>query len=122
MNFIEKKIIAEWDLTNRENGYNLSLGGEGADSVSEQTRLKISKSKTGHKFSDETKLKMSKSRMGKCHWASIPVAQYSLSGILMATYSNSREASLATGVNDRNIRHCLQGSRQHAGGFEWRKV
>ena len=120
--FIEKRLIAEWCLTDREFGYNIALGGEGVSSISEETKQKISKSKKGQKLSEETKLKMSKSRTGKGHWASIPVAQYSTEGNLIAVYSNSREASLQTGVNDRNIRHCLKGARQHAGGFEWRKA
>lgn len=119
---IEQKLIFEWKLTDREFGYNLSPGGEGCNAMSEETKAKLSRQRKGIKLSDETKRKMSVSRTGKGHWASIPVAQCDNNGNVLRVYPNSRLASAATGINDRNIRHCLRGKRQHAGGYVWKII
>ena len=118
----EIELIAKWNLNNREKGYNIQHGGEGADAVSEETKLKISKSKKGQTLSEESKHKMSISRTGNKHFASIPVAQYDDNGNKLAEFANSREAERTTGVDSRNIRSCLSGKREHAGGFVWRKI
>ena len=117
---IERKLIAEWNTASREFGYNLALGGEGAHSMSESTKAKLSKQRKGMKCSEETKRKMSDSKTGSGHWASVPVIQCDDFGNIIEQYANSREASRITGINDRNIRHCLRGKRQHAGGFVWK--
>lgn len=118
----EIELISKWSLTSRDKGYNIQNGGEGADAISDESKLKISIAKKGHKLSEETKRKMSLSRMGNKHFASIPVAQYDDFGNKLAEFTNSREAERVTGVESRNIRSCLAGKRQHAGGFVWKKI
>ena len=68
----EIELIAFYDSTNPQRGYNLSLGGEGSAgaSRSEETRKKISESKMGENnpnygkhFSESTRQKLSNARM-----------------------------------------------------------
>lgn len=120
----EKEIylIKKWCLTDRNKGYNISRGGEGVNSISDETRKKISDKRKGIKLSEETKHKMSVSRRGAGHFASIPVAQIDDDDNIVGEYVNSREAERLTGVNARNIRKCLCGERKHAGGYVWVKV
>jgi hypothetical protein len=118
----EVELISKWQLNDRNKGYNIQKGGEGVDSVSDETRLKISKAKKGQRMSVESRLKMSISRTGKGHFRSVPVAQYDDNGNKLAEFSNSREAERATGIESRNIRKCISGERQHAGGFVWKKI
>ena len=64
---LEKRLIAKYDTTNREHGYNCSTGGEfGASGnvVSEETREKMRKSHSGKKHSEEWNENVSKSRLG----------------------------------------------------------
>lgn len=118
----EIELIAKWGLTNRDNGYNLSNGGEGAASLTDEIKKKISEAKKGQTLSEESKRKMSISRTGNKHSRSIPIGQYTDDGTLIRTYVNSREAEAITGICGRNIRKCVQGQRSHAGGFVWRKI
>lgn len=41
----EIELIAKWGLTNRDKGYNLSNGGEGAASLTDEIKKKISEAK-----------------------------------------------------------------------------
>lgn len=59
---IEIDLISLYDTTNRKNGYNISPGG---DLISEESRKKISSSRTGQHPSEEARRKMSESRRGK---------------------------------------------------------
>lgn len=54
---LEVELIALYDATNHKFGYNVSPGG---DSVSELTKLKLSKMRKGHVTSEETKRKIGK--------------------------------------------------------------
>ena len=61
LNELEEYYIQEYNTY--ELGYNSTSGGEGCLNriVSEETRLKISKTLMGHSISEETRLKMSAS-------------------------------------------------------------
>ena len=50
-----------------------------------------------------------------------PVAQYSMEGDLIATYSSASSASKETGVNSASILKCCKKEkyRKSAGGFRW---
>lgn len=63
----EKHWINYYDTTNRDRGYNLSLGGEGSlgRKVSEETKKKISEANKGKKRSEEICAKLSKLRKGR---------------------------------------------------------
>lgn len=64
----EEVLIAVWELTQRENGYNIRGGGMGNFRHSEETKRKMSASATGRKMSTESKAKMSKWRKGRKTW------------------------------------------------------
>lgn len=51
----ENELIAEYDSTNREKGYNISLGG---GQVSEETRRKIGEANKGKHLTEETRRKI----------------------------------------------------------------
>ena len=78
----EKELIALYDSSNRNFGYNIEKGGKAGDrftpeiiekmrkaalgrTVSAETRAKISKAHKGRIFSEETKKKISQAKMGK---------------------------------------------------------
>lgn len=56
--------IVDFDFINRDDNYNLVLGGFTSGGHSEKTKAKISKSHKGRKMSQETKDKISKSNKG----------------------------------------------------------
>ena len=49
-----------------------------------------------------------------------PVAQYTLEGILVATYPSIKEAERQTGINAVNISYCCKGKLKTAGGYIWK--
>lgn len=78
----EKELIALYDSSNRNFGYNIEKGGKAGDRftpeiiekmrkaatgrpVSEETRKKLSQSLKGRVFSEETKKKISQAKIGK---------------------------------------------------------
>lgn len=61
----EIELIAKYKSNNREFGYNIANGGSAVGSVSEQTRVKMSKSHKGKKLSEESKRKLSEKRKGE---------------------------------------------------------
>ena len=64
----EKELIKEYNTTNRDFGYNIGFGGEGVNSLSEESREKLRKANIGRKLTDETKKKISDSRIGVKNW------------------------------------------------------
>ena len=66
LNFLERYYIRKFNSFG-ENGYNLTLGGEGAlgYNFSEEQKKKMSEIRKGIVFTDETKMKMSLSGKGK---------------------------------------------------------
>lgn len=63
LNELEIKYIAEFRVTERDKGYNISSGGEGGR-LTEETKRKIGEGNRGKILSAETKEKISKARMG----------------------------------------------------------
>ena len=73
---VEQQLICYWDLTNRENGYNINHGGHIIGTHSKETREKMSKAKKGKylgennpnygkHLSENQKRKLSDARKGK---------------------------------------------------------
>lgn len=60
----EISLIKQFNTTNRENGYNIEGGGNEFRSKSEETKRKIGAAHKGKIISIESRLKMSKSRTG----------------------------------------------------------
>ena len=66
-NELETKYITEYDSTNRDKGYNISLGG-GNKHLSESTKKKLSEINKGKILSEEHKRKLSESHKGQIPW------------------------------------------------------
>ena len=58
---MERMLIAQWDCTNHEKGYNSSLGGDGHESFSAQTKERMSKS-AKRRFEDPEELRKNQAR------------------------------------------------------------
>ena len=61
---MEKELISKYDSTNQNKGYNVALGGGGSDTLSEETKRKISESHKGIYPSEETKRKLKAAKTG----------------------------------------------------------
>ena len=64
---MEKDLIKSYNSSNKNFGYNISLGGESGTVLSQETKTKISNSLKGRKLSNETKKKLSELRKGYKH-------------------------------------------------------
>jgi group I intron endonuclease len=62
---LEILLIKEYDSANPKHGYNIELGGNSTDRITDVTRDKISKALKGHECSAETRLKISIANKGK---------------------------------------------------------
>lgn len=60
--WLEIELVRKWDSTNKDKGYNISLGG---DIISEDTKKKISQANKGRKVSEDTREKISQANKGK---------------------------------------------------------
>jgi len=131
-------------------GYNLSLGGQGNKIISEETRLKMSKSSIGHKrnmghkHSEETKEKMSLSaklvltperiekmriaNIGNQHWKLIPIeklARTEETKQKIREKAIGRKASKETRLkmsNSRKLRTIIQWLEKEAPWFVPQKL
>lgn len=61
MDQLEIELIAKYDTTNREFGYNLDSGGHLGHHLAEESKQKIRNARLGSKASEETRRKMSES-------------------------------------------------------------
>ena len=118
---LEQCYIALYDSNNPNKGYNMTLGGEGTNGyiptdetiqklrdvrkghkLSEETKLKISKSNKGkhsskgHKHSEETKLKIGKSNKGHRHTeeAKLKISEAKKGNTYTLGYKHTKEAKL----------------------------
>lgn len=93
----------------------------------------LGKKKKGIKASEKTKSKMRETRKGskppqKCmdaskKYSSIKVAQYSLDGVLIATFNSVTEAGKKFHYNgQKNISKALSGAQKTAYGFIWKSL
>lgn len=157
---LERALIFEYKSYDKNFGYNKALGGHALSKdsrkkigdtrrergitswtlgkhLSEETKAKISKARTGkhYSLSEEAKRNIAESKRGtrnpnfgkpmsdKCRAAlrkaTIRSCERCVDGII-EKYSSIQEASAATGVCASNIQRCCAGKRLRAGGYEWR--
>ena len=128
---LEKKLIKQYDTTNREKGYNHSTGGDiSALGVkrSKEYIERLVESHKGRKHSDETKRKISEKLKGNtCGLGRVvdentrkKMSKPVLCVETGEVFYGIREAERQTGVNSRNIEACLHSRRTKAGGYHWR--
>lgn len=115
---LEIQLIAEYDSTNPEKGYNHSTGGEcirRGVKVSVEQKQKISEMLRGRTLSEETKQKLSDANKGK-HGDRVQCIETG------KIYRNAQEAQNETGIYFRGIQRAASGYQNNAGGLHWRFV
>jgi len=137
----EVELIARYDSTNRERGYNHELGGNALGKTTEETRRKISQSRKGKcvgekhpmygkHLSEESRKKLSMANLGKrrirteehCRKISEVRCKPIVCIETGTTYRSGLEAEEQTGISRGNICGCCTGKRKTAGGFTWRYI
>ena len=102
-----------------EGGLNITYGGQGGR-LSEETKLKKSKSMTGKKASAETRKKISESRC-KGIWG-YPVLQFDKQNNFIKEWNSATNAAEGLNLNRGNLYNTLNG-RKHfntCGGYIWK--
>ena len=124
LNEREIYYIRLYDTIN--NGYNCESGGNENKIVSDETKQKMSEAKKGKycgenhpmwgkHLNDETKIKISKAHDKR----KIPVSQYTIEGVFIASYESIHEAQRLTNIDKKTISRCCRGIQKTAGGFKW---
>lgn len=122
---MEIKLISEYDSTNKSKGYNISLGGSGSESLSEETKLKISNANKGRYIGEKNPL------YGKPRPKEVidaiklsngkPVYQYDRkTGDFISEYPSAAEAGRVLGINHANISAVCNRGVKSIGGFIFR--
>lgn len=132
--WLEIELIREWNTTNKDKGYNITLGGESFNgykiteehrkklseankgkTISKETRKKSSESHKGYKWTEEQKQKLSEANKGKNN----PNATKVYCVELNMVFNTITEASEYVGCNKSGISNCLHGKRKTCGGYHW---
>ena len=118
-------------------GHNMTLGGmtRGTYNHTEETKIKLSKMKKGHKLSETAKRNIAEGHRGlkftELHKTNLQkantcrmkgVRQMTKDGILVAEYPSIKEAERQTGINRGNISGSIKHLNRTAGGYKWVKM
>ena len=121
---LERLLIALFDTRNHEYGYNIAFGGDNHKHT-EETKQKMSKTRTGRKHSAEWCKNISKSLAGRpeitraaneAHRKKIKCIETNV------IYNSQVEAQEITGVNRKWISSCINGYQKTAGGYHWEAI
>lgn len=127
---LECNLIAKYDATNPQFGYNCDDGGF-AGSPSEAVREKLRVINTGKRYSDETRLKHSiSSKMRDVQFTDLArqrsvearrkmVFQYDNDRKLIHKWDSISNAAKSLGANHQNIVRCCLGKSHTCGGYFW---
>lgn len=117
---IETKLIREWNLTDKNYGYNMTAGGESHSYCgrkhSEETKRKIGNSRRGIKPTLATLEKLKLSHINK---GGKSVAMYR-EGCLICVFVTAAEAERVTNIASSHITDCCRNKRKSAGGYTWK--
>ena len=97
---IESELIAQYNTTNPQYGYNLEYGGHLNKHLSNDTKQKISQKLIGHKYHPTRN-----------------IVQLTLEGELIKEYNSIKEAQMETGSN--HIFECCNRKRTQSKGYIW---
>lgn len=136
----EKELIAQYKSSQREYGYNISLGGDFSTKglhcnlgkkLSEETKEKLRKANLGKFKGKKNAMYGKKGKLSPCYGRkatieqrkkiSTPVYQFDKNGTLIKYWFGIREASRETGVDSGVISFCCQKKPNHktGGGYIW---
>lgn len=110
-NSIEEKLIALFNTTNREFGYNCRAGGDNGTHSPESIE-KMRLAKKGHPVSEGWKEKIKQAN-------SKAVCQYTKKGEFIKQYQSMTQAEMETGIKCQSISACCREVTQSAGGYRW---
>jgi group I intron endonuclease len=113
-NCIEKKLIALFNTTNREFGYNCRDGGDNSKHSKESIE-KMRLAKKGHPVSEDWKEKIRQTN-------SKTVRQYTKNGEFVKQYQSMSQAERETGIKCQSISACCRDITKSAGGYVWEVV
>lgn len=118
---IEIELIHKYNTTNRDVGYNRTLGGDGNSGsfMTEETKEKLREFNLGKTLSEETKQKMSKSRMGDKNWKAKKVKQYTVDGKFIKLWDCISDAARELGIGYKAISKACCGKSNTSGGYKW---
>ena len=128
---VECEAIAFWNTIDMNNGYNMTLGGDGTLGCypSDETRKKLSESRRRENLSDETRRRKSKAmkarklsdehkrKIGEGNSKSIKM--YDLLGNFIKTFPSARAAEVELNISHSHISQCCHGKRISTGGYKW---
>lgn len=112
-------------------GYNMTLGGmtRGSYTHTDETKIKLSRLKKGHKLSEAAKKNIAEGHRGlkfteehkaslqKAHKADMRrIRQFTVDGVLVAEYDSIKAAERTTGINRGGISACINGRQQRTTG------
>ena len=90
--------------------------------LTEEHKSKLSEARKGENNpmygkhrDDETRIKISKAHDKR----KIPVSQYTIEGVFIASYESIHEAQRLTNIYRATISRCCKGIQKTAGGFKW---
>ena len=121
-------------------GYNMTLGGmtRGSYTHTDETKIKLSRLKKGHKLSEAAKKNIAEGHRGlkfteehkaslqKAHKADMRrIRQFTVDGVLVAEYDSIKAAERTTGINRGGISACINGRQQRTTGrdgisYKWK--
>lgn len=116
---LERDTIKYWGTTNRENGYNLSAGGESGScgiKRTEEEKLYLSEVNSGenHPMYGTHPSKETLLRKSKVIW------QYGLEGNFIREWESLKSASTELNIHISAISQCCHNRCKTAGGYMWR--
>lgn len=121
---LEHLLIVATDSV--EHGLNTVYGDETICGLTEDVKRRISKGRTGQKWSDEVKAKISASRKEANGKKTRPViALDRVTGEIVAEYPSAKVAEeklrmRGVKVSKNNISSCCHGTMKSSGGFAWK--
>lgn len=117
---LEISLIAKFDTTNPQKGYNSDLGGS-CGKHSEEIRKKMSEIKKGV-YAGENNYFYNKRFYGTDNPRSKKVAQYDLEMNLIKVWDYIKQASNELHIDNSGITACCKGRQKTAFGYIWKYI